>query len=421
MSSVSGDRFVPLYSLEQLRQIHRLPIVLVAPFQAPAERSDRGQPGPGVGGVIANLLRRNLLYTRQVSTPGPEDSGRLDRGEVRFPDEGPQIECEGESPYAAIVHGKITLLSPKEMGLRVWINQAPFSPERRRTVKLKFTPETCAELCVTLSERVSAGLGLSLDEPILGRCRQGLPTSWRQLCTAAAGWETNDGRWLAKRVEAGAVHPDAAAVLSDDNCEAATALRALTHAAGQEPGNAMLRFNQFCRFWDGRPPGRRQAEAILRPGLAACPGHGKSQMCMAHVIDQIPGNIDYLLAHSEAGYRLLPDNSFAAANYSGYLQHFAPHDPRIAEAFQSCIQHDPYNMNGYALAGVHFYNQGDFDVALAFAKEWKRLATPPLNPWTLYCLTQDPQKAEGLRKGTYDPLVEADQFVAACMQALGKK
>ena len=67
--------FVPVYTLEQLAVICRLPIVVVLPFVPSSDSSATGLPGPGVGGLIANLLRRNLLLTRQLSVLDMGDSG----------------------------------------------------------------------------------------------------------------------------------------------------------------------------------------------------------------------------------------------------------------------------------------------------------------------------------------------------------
>ncbi len=215
----------------------------------------------------------------------------------------------------------------------------------------------------------------------------------------------------------GEVHPDALVIADDDTHEPALARHALALACAKEPSNPQLCFSLFCKVWKGS--GRDSAAArLLIQGLRAAAGHGKSQMCLAHLFPRVPANAPHILAHAEAGYRLLRGNSFAMSNFMLYLNQFAPSDPRRGPVMEEMLAANPYHPDVLMQAMVFHIENGQPRRALELALHFKELCTEPVHPTTLYCFRQNPKLAAELDSGVFTPLEQAQRCLSICEKAV---
>lgn len=410
----SMHRFEPLYSLEQLAAIQRFPIVRVLPFAPAAESSENGEAGPGVGGLLANLLRRNLLLTRQLSVAGVEDTGYLLR---RQSDEMPLVPDEDVFDYCdVLIAGQLVQRSATDATIKLQIHRRD---QEVQTLRLSFPYARVAEVGIALAKGVTARLNVRVAAALIEKWQTGQPRDWRCLSAAGTCWETEDLATLVAFAEKNLVHADALVKLSScgiPNLER----RGLSLAVEQDPQNAQLLFFLFCVTWKGNTRFQPEAAELLRLALHVSPGHGKSHMCLPHVIMASADNAPYILAHSQLGFEFLRNNSFALNNFCLYLQQHSPDDPRIRALFMDAIQLDPASPDSYCSAIDYLLSRRRPAEALEIAQSLVRLCTPPLDPRTLYCFRQNPSVAAAMDRGRFVPLDHARRYVAACEKGLGR-
>jgi hypothetical protein len=174
----------------------------------------------------------------------------------------------------------------------------------------------------------------------------------------------------------------------------------------RDPYNAQLCFMTFCAIWTSNGP-QPEALQFCRKAIELSPGHGKAHMCAPHAA-QRP---DEMLRHSELGYRLLPGNSFAVNNYTIALARAnAPAEKRI-ELAEEGIAADPCDPGSYLRLIELCCDLGDYQTALATAERLQKLYEPEMNERALYCLRQNPQMAQLIDSGEYDPAAENRRLI----------
>ncbi|HEY1601831.1 MAG TPA: hypothetical protein VGG64_19675 [Pirellulales bacterium] len=407
--SSRGDTFQPLYKLEQLAGLSRLPVIQVRAFIADRGETANGLPGPGVGGILASLLRRDLTFTRRVSVTGGEDSGYLAPA-ARSAASHDEMLTNGADSNSVIV-GYLQSNDPARIELRIRLFPRRGKEGSDGDLVVPITPGRLTALSPSIAKKVAERLDLAITADVAQRWQQHIPTSWEGLLRAGRCWEQRDWRGIVRLIEAGEIHPDALAPLSDDTPDSQASRRGLELANAQEPDNPQLAFNRFCSIWNGNERPAPHLEAILRAGLAAGPGHGKSHMVLPHILVLNKQNVPFILAHSEVAYRLLRNNSFALANFSQYLGQLAPQDERILSIVFETIELDPDNPSGYVNAVDALLKGKRPADALKVAESLLELCTPPLSDRTMYCFRQNPAGAAAIDRGEFDPHQFAIEFL----------
>jgi hypothetical protein len=361
--------------------------------------------------LLASLLRRDLGLAGALSVLGGEETGRLTFEALlagqREPDSGPlpwkhvaAVGCTIEDSEV-VLHG------------RLWTMDALQPPLQLR---IRGRAEEVGALTAELAERFAEALGLAPPPEVKARWRQARPRSLAALAATAHACEAGDLAWLASALASGEAHPNAITLVdADETGPQGQAL--LGRAALTDPADAQLCFLYFATLWKGR--GRDSAAArVLVAGLQAAPGHGKSQMCLAHLFEKTARNAERILAHAEASERLLPGNPFAAGNLLGYLNLFAPDDARRGALVERMLAQRPDHPDTLCNAMDYFIHCGEAQRALQLARHFEALCTEPVSPEVLYALRQNPAMAAAMDRGELTPLDEARRCVAICEAAV---
>jgi hypothetical protein len=400
--------FEPLYSLEQLAVIARLPVIRIEPIATAQSHSDEQRGGPGAAGVITNLLRRNLLLSRQVSVIGIEDTGILTEA---LPDGTIEVIPDFES-CDIVVRGRLRALDGTMHSLQLQILRGEREPEQ---FSIRFDERQLVEMLVRVSGELARRLGIKPTAAMQADWEANLPTGWTVVCLAGVCWEQADWPRLLAFAQQHRIHADALCGMSREDGSPLTQA-AYAFGASIDHTNPQLLFFHFIAIWKGRNQPR--AADLLRRSLLAAPGHGKSQMCLPHVTPITAESTPYVLAHSRAAYRLLRGNSFALNNYSNYLQNLSPGDPQIFELLRRAIELDPLSPLGYADAIDYLLAQGRPREALQYARQLAKICTPPAEKRTEYCLRQVPALAARMDRGELTVSSYAAAYVARCERAL---
>lgn len=400
--------FEPLYSLEQLAVIARLPVVRFEPLSTAQTHSDERLAGPGAAGVITNLLRRNLLLSRQVSVIGIEDTGILTGS---MPDDTIEVLPDFEN-CEIVVRGRLRSLDGTMHSLQLHILREDREPEQ---FSVRFDERQLGEMLVRVSGELARRLGIKPTAQTQADWEANLPVDWTAVCLAGICWEQQDSQLLLELAHQHRIHADALCGMSREDESP------LTHAAyafgtSIDHTNPQLLFFHFIAIWKGRDQPR--AADLLRRSLMAAPGHGKSQMCLPHVTPITAESTPYVLAHSRAAYRLLRGNSFALNNYSNYLQSLSPGDPQLYELMRRAIELDPMSPLGYANVIDFLLAQNRPQEALPYARQLAKICTPPAENRTEYCLRQVPALAALMDRGEFSVASYAAEYLARCERAL---
>ncbi len=395
------DRLTHAFDPSFTSQVATWPVLAVFPLAAP--------PHPDV--LVASLLRRDLSFAGAISVLGYEDTPKQTYDglfeELRESSRPlvwnlvAGVGCELREGRI-VLHGRLTRVNHVDSGEELTV-EGPV--------------EQLAELTVQFAERFAEALQLTPSDRARALWRQGRPASWDSLLACARAWDEDNVAWLAAGLERGEVHPDALVMADSDSNEPGLVRRAVALACAKDPSNPQLCFKHFCNGWKGM--GRDSAAArVLIQGLTAAPGHGKSQMCLAHMFQHDTWNASYILAHAQAGYRLLRGNSFAMSNFMNYLNHFAPSDPRRGALMEEMVEADPYHPDVLKQAMDFYIEDGQPRRALELALHLKKLCTEPIHPRTLYCFQQNPKMAADIESGAFRPLQDALRCVGICEKAV---
>ncbi|HEX8537407.1 MAG TPA: hypothetical protein VF664_08070, partial [Cystobacter sp.] len=387
------------------RWVATWPIVCVLPMG--------GGEGPGheLEEVLASLLRRDLGLAGAVSVLGNEETGSVTLAQLleyqREQDAEPlrwkhvaAVGCEAQGPDL-VLHG------------RLWTTDTLNPP---RELRVSGPADTVGALTAELAQRFAEALELPLTPEVTERWRRARPRSLAALSATARACEEENLAWLSGALARGEAHPNALTLVDTDEA-GAEGQAALARAALADPADAQLCFLLFTKRWKGQ--GRDSAAArVLIAGLQAAPGHGKSQMCLAHLFQRTPANAERILAHAQAGESLLPGNPYALGNFLGYLNTFAPHDPRRGVLVERMLAQRPDHPDTLRNAMDFFIQQGEARRALELAHHFEKLCTEPVSPEVLYALRQNPATAAALDSGQQKPLDEARRCVAICEAAV---
>jgi hypothetical protein len=372
-----------------------------------------------VGGVLASLLRRDLTFTRRCSVVGGEDTGYLAPTGKGIDDEELLHHC---SDSCVVVAGKVRFDADSriKLGIRLIDRRQKLGGSNQFTVRAE--ADELAALIPTVAAEICRRIGFNVERSITLRWRKHNLTDLTSLLAVARCWETKGASKLADLLEGGKAHPDGVVAVDTDGPDRETAIWALEKANELEPDNPQLAFLAFCVLCNYHEPTTPpRFEQMLRDGLAAGPGHGKSHMVLPHILQETLDNIPYILAHSEAGCRLLQYNPFALTNFSRYLMRLRPRDERIDGLLSKAIEFDPVNPFGYEAAISYYLQQKQLARALKFAEQLLELCTPPVSERTMYCFRQGPTIAKLIEQKQFSPREYAEQYVEYCRKALRSK
>jgi hypothetical protein len=169
-----------------------------------------------------------------------------------------------------------------------------------------------------------------------------------------------------------------------------------------DPFDAQLMFCLFCSVFRGTTA-QPEAVQFLRRAVELAPGLGKAHMAAPHAA---PARLQpNMLRHSELGYRLLPGNNFAVTNYMSYLRHSGAPAREILKLGKEAIANDPEDPGAYTRMIEVCIAEHDYDTALKLAKQVDALMAR-MSERTRYCLMQNPENAQRLRDGTWDPAAD---------------
>lgn len=394
------DAFEPAFT----RWVATWPVLCVLPLGG-------GSSGATLELLLASLLRRDLSLAGALSVPGGEETGRLTfkalLAQQREPGSGP-LPWKYVAAVGCALEGSEVVLHG-----RLWTTDALQPPQE---LHMRGRAEEVGALTAELAERFAAALGLEPPPEVKARWRQARPRSLAALTATARAHETGDLAWLASALASGEAHPNALTLVDVD--EPSPEVQALLgRAALADPADAQLCFLYFTTFWKNE--GRDSAAArTLVAGLQAAPGHGKSQMCLALLFEDLPRNTERILAHAEAGERLLPGNPFAAGNLLGFLNRFAPDDARYGALVERVLAQCPDHPSTLRPAMDYFIHRGEAQRALQLAHRFEALCTEPVSPAILHALRQNPAMAAAMDRGELTPLDEARRCVAICEAAV---
>jgi hypothetical protein len=386
---------------EEQARIAGLPRVLVLPFCSREDARDDLCFGAGV----AALLRRDLMLVRDLSVHGQEDT--------------PRLTCE-VAPRVAQAEGGARVLSG-----RAWRQASGFRlalsvhADGRAPQEAVVEEPTLEAFLLAAAERATALLGGTADAEVRRRWRVGRPRGAEGLVRlgALALVPPPDSPDAADVLALREAEPElgvAAEFLDDERPRAREVLLAAREA---DPFDAQLCFRLFLNLWKGTGASQPEAVQFLRRAIELSPGHGKAHMCAPHAAERP----EEMVGHSELGYALLPGNSFAVNNLILYLCRAGAPVERLVQLSIEVIEADPEDPSGYLQAVHNLQRAGRPDQALLFAQRLRALYGPPMPERTRYCLEQNPERKERLRRGTYDPVAEADALVASLTRAARAK
>ena len=407
-TGVGYDRLVRAFEPTFTEQVATWPIVCVLPMGGANEAQDAP-----LGPVLAGLLRRDLGLAGSISVLDTGEEGGLtftellkhvnETGEVGLPWNYVAAVGHGHEGVDLVLYGYL------------WKTDTQGKPLELR---VQGFADSVGALTAQLAEAFAEALGLPITPEIREQWQKARPRSFAAFTATARACAADDTAWIVSAFARGEVHPNALTLVSDE--DGAPGYTARARASLADPADAQLTFMLFTEWWKGG--GRDSAAArVLIGGLRAAPGHGKSQMCMAHLFQRTPANARHILAHAAAGERLLPGNPYAISNYLGYLDTFAPQHPRRRELVERLLVHWPDHPSALRTAMDFFLAEGDPQRALKVARHFESLCVEPVSPRMLYALKQNPAMAAALESGRKTPLDEARRCVAICEKAVRKQ
>jgi hypothetical protein len=357
--------------------------------------SEAVQMSFGLG--LSRLMIRNLMLLRDVSIHGPEDT--------------PEVPYEAihDLAHAQPLSGHVTGVAhfgPDGYSLRVEVHR-PGRPPGSSHVRQEDFKAFLGEC----SSAIARLLGSNVDDRIARAWTVAQPRdaqSLVQLGTIRLNSKRQRPAQCGRAAERLlAVDPDFVVATWEIDEELPGAGQKYLTGLQRDPYNAQLCFLKFCATWASKGP-QPEALQFCRKAIELSPGHGKAHMCAPHAA-QRPAK---MLRHSELGYRLLPGNSFAVTNYTIALTRAnAPAATRVALAEEG-IAADPRDPGSYLRLIELCTSLGDYKTALATAERLQELFEPKMDERALYCLRQNPRRAQLIDAGAYDPAAENRQRIA---------
>jgi hypothetical protein len=366
--------------------------VYILPFVS--QQSEPAQTCFGLG--LSWLMIRNLMLLRDISIHGPEDTAVVPYEAIN--------EIAQANPRSGHVTG-VAHFGPEGYVLQVEVHR-PGQPVQRARVRQEhfkvFLRDCAATIARLLGSTVTA--------------------------TIAKGWNVAQPRDVNSLIQLGQIHLNFPSQQLAQRAQAAQQLLdidpafsvALWHIDEELPGaqqqyltglqrdpyNAQLCFLTFCAVWTSRGP-QPDALQFCRKAIELSPGHGKTHMCAPHAAQR---SVE-MVRHSELGYRLLPGNPFAVNNYTLALNAAnAPVAQRIALAEEG-IAADPRDPGNYLNLIDLCAHPDYYSTALATAERLQQLYEPEMDERALYCLRQNPHRAQLIDSGEYNPAAVNRQLI----------
>jgi len=379
----SGPELSTIMTSHEAMRVRKLPRVMVFPFLDRSHSPDEN----AVGAALARLIIRNLMLDPGMSVRGPEDVPLtpLDEFDMQAP------------PRLVAAHMRIGgTVELTGQGLAVRLEARDHS--QTRTVAL------AAPTLEEVIERIMNGLPglLGLERPLNSAARRVVVPDARAFTKYGhlVLMDDSDEQRTHRALKLWREHPEFSLLLHLLDDDILDPLSPYLDGFQHDPCDAQLAFLLFCRLWDseGYQPAALQ---YARRAIELSPGHGKAHMVATHAAHPAAN----MLHHAELGYQLLPGNAFAITNYVQKLKrHHAPPD-RIAEIALEGVYWDPEDPSNYEqLISIHKARR-EYRRALLIARQLQGIYDA-MSPRTRYCLEQDPQQRERLRRGLWDPAAE---------------
>lgn len=390
LNSLQLEQFLSDMEYSSIRSFDN---VYVLPFVS--QESEPAQLCFGLG--LARLMIRNLMLLRDVSIHGPEDTPEAPREAIRAIAEA-QPRSSHVTGVANVGSDGFTLEAEVHRPGR------PVNSARVQHGEFKGFVRECSVALARL-------LGSTIDDNIVRAWDVAQPCdvqSLVQLGRIHLDYERQQSR---ERGQAASslldADPNFVVAMWDIDEELPAARQKYLTGLKRDPYNAQLCFLTFCTVWKSQGP-QPEALQFCRKAIELSPGHGKAHMCAPHAA-QRP---EEMLRHSELGYRLLPGNSFAVNNYSiALMRANAPASKRI-ELAEEGIAADPRDPGSYERLIELCLDLGDHNTALATAERLQRLYEPKMDERALYCLRQNPRRAQLLDSGEFDPVADNRRRIA---------
>jgi hypothetical protein len=351
------------------------------------------EPSVHAGLAFARLLRRDLCLLHGLS---PRDSADTRSTPYESADAVDARERRGQW----VVGGNATL-SGQRLSLALW--------GVRDEHRFYFTLEgdIIHTLLSAALQRLARELGTEVQASAAHAIERGHPPSLAALLRLGAVFAL-----AARRIQKGAsshrdleVEAQALDLLTDfpalsvlGELLGPSRLADLYRLYDQDPHNAGLCFHIYCQLWRGDGY-QREAFQFVRRALELCPAHGKANMVAPHAAFE-PARMGQ---HSELAYRLLPDNSFAASNYAGWLARHEKAHEQVIPVARAAIDLSPADPASYERLMDAYEALRDYERAHEVGKELLGWLEPRIHPRTRYCLDQNPVTRARLARGEYDP------------------
>jgi tetratricopeptide (TPR) repeat protein len=367
--------------------------VYILPFVS--RKDERTQMAFGLG--LSRLMIRNLMLLRDISIHGPEDTAQVPYEAI-----DDLVESHQRSWYVT----GIANFDSDGYSLQVELHR-PDRPVKEMRVR----HDNFRAFLGQCSRAIARLLGSSPNDRITQAWTVGQPRDARSLVRCGKIHLDLNRQQLAERAQAAQdlldSDPDFVVAVWDVDEEVPGALRHYVPGLKRDPYNAQLCFLTFIALWTSKGP-QPEALQFCRKAIELSPGHGKAHMCAPHAA-QRPVE---MLRHSELGYRLLPGNSFAVNNYTLALTRAnAPAAKRI-ELAEEGIEADPRDPSNYDRLIELYRGLEDYRAALAIAERLQELYEPEMDERALYCLRQNPRRAQLIDSGEYDPAAENRRRIA---------
>ena len=351
------------------------------------------------------LMMRNLMLLRDVSIHGPEDTSS-----VAVPWEGAK-DLSALKPRSCFVSG-VAELGGSGYALDITVYRAGRSVNTARARSDDWA--TFVSDCTT---KIGQGLGSRLETTVADVWTIGQPEDANSLIRCGE-LEVRFGRKNVPgklRAVERALHADPGCALAAMALDQKTpdALRIFIEALKRDPYNAQICFEAFCAVWKSAGP-QEEAMQFCRRAIELSPGHGKAHMCAPHAAHP---HAD-MLKHSELGYRLLPGNTFAISNFVHYLERYGAPAEMLIELAEEGIAADPCAPSNYLRMIELYWQAGAYKEALFVAERLQKLFEPVMNERALYCLKQNPEVAQAIESGKYNPATMNRQVIAELRKKL---
>ncbi len=392
--NLNTDQLLHFLTKEEYERILRLRRVTITPFHDPQASPDEKHFGIG----LQLLMIRDLRLHRDLTVLGPEDTPSHSIFEWDL--DAPELR------NVSLIGGTVRFEDKRFRGYFQLV-------EGGSSVKLQVEDEDFQRFLVECRRGLLALLDVEASETLSGYWQTGRPVKAQDLiATGEIAFLTRGpadraiGPRSARAVELFHANPNFVLPLHLAEDESHISEEDFLLAFARDPYDVHLQFQITCRIWTAKKSDLATFQ-FVRQAIELSPGHGKAHMVANNSAPE-SANLYY---HSELGYRLLPDNTFALSNHLLYLlrRKMVPDDLSIA---YKGVELDPDHIQPY-WQGITLLKMAHHDAeALALALELKKVVTPPLSERTIYCITQNPQRAAEWKAGTYNPLRDVNDEIA---------